>query len=103
VAGIRLAGSYSCRPMNHAFGARLSEHGHANAVDVAGFELIDGRTVEVQHYWRGSQPERRFLRAVRRGSCNVFTTVLGPGYDPLHRDHLHLDLARHPEDGRVCK
>ena len=103
VVGIKVAGSYSCRPMNSVNGALLSEHGHANAVDVAGFVLADGRIVTVGGGWSGSWPERAFLQAVHRGSCRVFTTVLGPGYDRLHHDHLHLDLARHRDDGRICK
>ena len=103
VAGITLASSYSCRPMNNVNGARLSEHGHANAVDVAGFVLEDGRAVSVRRWWDGSPSERSFLREVRHGSCLVFTTVLGPGYDRLHADHLHLDLARHRSGGRICK
>jgi hypothetical protein len=103
VVGVNVAGSYSCRPMNNVDGAFLSEHGHANAVDVSGFVLEGGEVVSVRTGWGGSWPERNFLRAVHAGSCTVFTTVLGPGYDRLHRDHLHLDLARHHDNGRICK
>jgi hypothetical protein len=103
VVAVKIASSYSCRPMNHVSGAFLSEHGHANAIDVAGFALADGRVVKVKSWWSGSVAERRFLAEVRRRSCAVFTTVLGPGYDRLHADHLHLDLARHRDDGRICK
>jgi hypothetical protein len=85
-------------------GALLSEHGHANALDVSGFVLADGRVVSVRTGWQGaSWPEQSFLRAVHGGSCRVFTTVLGPDYDSLHHDHFHLDLARHRDDGRICK
>ncbi len=103
VAAIRIAGSYSCRPMNSVNGALLSEHGHANALDVSGFVLADGRVVTVRTGWHGFWPERSFLRAVHRGSCRVFTTVLSPAYDRLHYDHFHLDLARHRDEGRICK
>jgi hypothetical protein len=103
VVTMKIASSYSCRPMNHVSGAFLSEHGHANAVDVAAFALADGRVVTVKSWWSGSAAERSFLSEVRRGSCTVFTTVLGPGYDSLHADHFHLDLARHRDDGRICK
>jgi hypothetical protein len=103
VVGLKVISSYSCRPMNNVSGARLSEHGHANAVDVAGFELANGYTVAVKTGWWGAFAERSFLRAVHAGSCNVFTTVLGPHYDRNHRDHFHLDLARHPLHGRICK
>jgi hypothetical protein len=103
VVGIRVAGSYSCRPMNGVSGALLSEHGHANAVDVSGFVLADGRVVSVRDGWSGEWAERSFLRSVHAGSCRIFTTVLSPGYDSLHEDHFHLDLARHSGDGRICK
>jgi hypothetical protein len=103
VVGIRVAGSYSCRPMNGVDGALLSEHGHANAVDISGFVLGDGRVVTVRDGWRGAWAEGSFLRAVHSGSCRVFSTVLSPGYDRLHQDHFHLDLARHSGDERVCK
>jgi hypothetical protein len=103
VVGLRVAASYSCRPMNNVNGALLSEHGRANAVDVSGFVLENGSIVTVQSGWSGALPERNFLRAVHAGSCAVFTTVLGPDYDSLHHDHLHLDLARHADDGRICK
>jgi hypothetical protein len=102
VVAVKVAASYACRPMNHADGALLSEHGHANAIDVAGFGLADGGVVRVKSWWSGSTAERSFLREVRLGSCSVFTTVLGPGY-PLHDDHFHLDLARHSDDERICK
>jgi hypothetical protein len=103
VVGVNVLSSYSCRPMNNVDGALLSEHGHANAVDVAGFVLESGEVVSVKAGWHGSLPERNFLRAVHAGSCNVFTTVLGPSYDRLHHDHIHFDLARHHDDGRICK
>jgi hypothetical protein len=103
VVAIKVAGSYSCRPMNHVHGGRLSEHGYANALDVSGFVLDSGRVVTVKAGWWGAPAERNFLRAVHGGSCTVFTTVLGPAYDAAHRDHFHLDLARHRADGRICK
>jgi hypothetical protein len=103
VVALKVASSYSCRPMNHVSGARLSEHGHANALDVSGFVLANGHVVDIKAGWWGPLAERNFLRSVHGGSCTVFTTVLGPAYDYLHRDHFHLDLARHTDDGRICK
>jgi len=105
VVELKVAASYSCRPMNNVDGANLSEHGHANAVDISGFVLADGRVVNVKSGWWGALAERNFLREVHRGACDMFTTVLGPAFDFNHRDHLHLDLARHGRDGegRICK
>jgi hypothetical protein len=91
--------------MNSEHGARLSEHGHANAVDISAFVLADGRRVDVKSGWWGGEGERAFLRAAHGGGCEIFTTVLGPNYDANHRDHFHLDLARRGlnGDGRICK
>jgi hypothetical protein len=105
LAELRIAGSYSCRPMNNSYGAHLSEHGHANALDVSGFVLADGRSISVKKGWRGDYRDRAFLRAVQAGACENFTTVLSPDYDSNHHDHLHVDLARRGSDGlkTVCK
>lgn len=105
VVEMKVAASYACRPINHQSGGRLSEHGHANAVDISAFHLADGRVVTVKDGWYGNASERAFLRAVHGGACGEFTTVLGPEADRFHRDHLHVDLARHGRDGsyRVCQ
>lgn len=101
VVELQVAASYACRPRNGIAGGRLSEHGHANALDISGFVLADGHRVRVLTGWTGSAAERGFLRAVHRGACRTFTTVLGPNADAFHRDHFHLDLARHGRSGRV--
>ncbi len=105
VIELKVAASYACRPINHVRGARLSEHGHGNALDVSGFLLGDGRWVMVKSGWYGDPRERAFLRHVHQGACETFTTVLGPNYDANHRDHFHMDLAWHGRDGqnRICK
>ena len=102
---LKVAGSYACRPINHTSGEYLSEHGHANALDISGFVLADGRRITVKGGWSGDYRERAFLRAVHDGACHEFTTVLGPEYNSLHRDHFHVDLARRGPDGlkTVCK
>jgi hypothetical protein len=89
-------GSYSCRRRNNARSGRLSEHAFANAIDVKGFKLADGRQTSVLTGWNGSPQEASFWRDVAYGACRTFSTVLGPGSsDGLHENHLHLDLARH--------
>ena len=99
------SGSYACRSRNNQRGARLSEHSFGNALDVMAFRLSDGREVTIAKGWRGTPDEQEFLREVFVGACQHFTTVLGPGADPFHYDHFHLDLARHDPRGerRVCK
>jgi hypothetical protein len=105
VVETKVAASYSCRPINHVRGAKLSEHGHANAVDISGFQLADGRWITVKGGWWGNARDRAFLRQLHAGACNIFLTVLGPNYDSNHRDHFHLDLAWHGRDGnkQICR
>lgn len=96
VAEIHSMGAYSCRPMNNQPGARLSEHAFGNALDIGGFRLTDGREVSVVRDWaRDDEDARAFLRDVHAGACGSFTTVLGPGSDMFHYNHIHLDLAMH--------
>lgn len=99
------SGSYACRSRNNQRGARMSEHGYGNAVDIHAFRLSDGREVTLVRGWHGRPEEQDFLREVFLGACRHFTTVLGPGADPFHYDHFHFDLARHDPRGlrRVCK
>lgn len=105
VVELKVAASFGCRPLNHVNGARLSEHGYANALDISAFQLADGRWVNVKSGWYGDPRERAFLRHVHQGACDIFTTVLGPNYDANHRDHFHMDLAWHGRDGqtRICR
>lgn len=87
-------GSYACRTVNNQTGAKLSEHARANAIDIPGFVLADGRTITVKADWRGEDGAKvAFLREVHRGGCRIFGTVLGPESDSFHQDHLHLDMA----------
>lgn len=96
-------GSFSCRPMNNRVGARLSEHSFANAIDAKGFRLADGRVVSVVKGWRGQQEEQGFLREVAFTACRHFSTVLAPGSDAMHYDHIHIDLARHAKGRHYCR
>lgn len=86
-------GTYSCRRVNGGAAGRPSQHATANAIDVAGFRLSDGRRISVFSDWRGDPGERAFLREVRDGGCGLFRGVLGPDYDEAHRDHFHLDMG----------
>ena len=86
-------GAYACRTLYGEAGAAPSEHARGAAVDIAGFELADGRRITVAANWNGGGREAAFLRRVRRDACGVFHTVLSPDYNSAHRDHLHLDMA----------
>jgi hypothetical protein len=88
---IETMGSYACR--NVAGSSRRSAHASAEAIDVSGFILADGRRVSVAGDWTaGSAQEREFLRVIHQSACKRFGTVLGPEYNAAHRDHFHLEL-----------
>jgi Extensin-like protein C-terminus len=108
VVEIDSMGAYSCRSMNNQWGARLSEHAFGNALDIGGFRLADGRQITVVHDWtRGDDQTRAFLQDVHSGACNTFTTVLGPGSNIFHYNHIHVDLALHGNTSsgprRICR
>ena len=99
IVAFKIAASYACRPRNNQRGARLSEHGQGNAIDIAGFILADGREVNVARDYYGNGQDQRFLHGVRARACGTFHTVLGPGSDPFHRDHIHLDMQHDRRGG----
>lgn len=94
LARINHLGSYACRNINGATAGRRSQHATANAIDISGFVLLDGRSVSVLADWEGETEESRFLHAVHKRACGLFNTVLGPEYNDLHADHFHLDMGR---------
>jgi hypothetical protein len=97
-------GSYSCRRLYGRDAGAWSEHASADAVDIAGFRLADGRLITVVGDWRGEGRDAAFLREVRDGACDLFATVLSPDYNAAHRDHLHLDQAARGQMGwRACR
>jgi hypothetical protein len=97
LARVETFGTYSCRNVNGAAAGRLSEHAAANAVDVSGFVLADGRKIVVKRDWNSPDPAvRGFLLAIRTSACRRFKTVLSPDYNSLHADHFHLDMGRGP-------
>lgn len=104
VAAVDHAGSYSCRRLYGRPEGGFSEHARANAFDVLGFRLADGRTISVHRDWPGNDARAAFLRDLRDGACRLFATVLSPDYNAAHADHLHLDQARRGPGGwRMCR
>ena len=87
-------GSFACRNMYNRAEGRLSQHASANALDIAGFRLADGRSISVLKDWSGEGDSARFLRQVRDGACDDFNVVLSPDYNAAHRNHFHLDMGR---------
>lgn len=92
VAALQVAGSYSCRPRNNQKGNRISEHGRGRAVDISAIVLADGTALTVAKGW-GTKSAGKTLASMRKSACGPFNTVLGPGSDPFHHDHFHLDTA----------
>lgn len=87
------AGTYSCRRQRGNNSGAWSEHAFANAFDVTGFKLSDGRVISVLEHWDGTREERRFLRDVRDDACRIFRVTLSPDYNAAHADHFHVDMG----------
>ncbi|MHA6494290.1 extensin-like domain-containing protein [Pseudomonas borbori] len=84
-------GSFACRSI--AGSQRRSQHATANALDIVGFRLQDGRRISVLRDWPKEGANGEFLRQVQQAACASFNTTLGPEYNAAHRDHFHVDMG----------
>jgi hypothetical protein len=91
--------SYECRGRNRVRAAALSEHGRADALDVRGFRLADGREIELTDI----NVAKDLRQKIRASACARFSTVLGPGSDGYHEEHVHLDLAERRNGYKLCE
>jgi hypothetical protein len=91
--------SFDCRSRNGIFGAKLSEHGKGNALDIHSLKLANGKVVELTD----PQVPKDFREGLRGSVCARFMTVLGPGSDGYHEDHVHVDLAERRNNFRLCE
>jgi hypothetical protein len=91
--------SYECRGRNRVRAAQLSEHGRADALDVRGFRLADGHEINLTDV--GVSKDLR--QKIRSSVCARFSTVLGPGSDGYHEEHVHLDLAERRNGYKLCQ
>ena len=103
VVEIKQISAYSCRGMNGNPHAHISEHAFGNALDIAAFTLADGRRITVKGGWRGIPEEQGFLRDVQAAACEQFNTVLAPGSNSHHEDHIHVDLMRRASRRTICQ
>jgi hypothetical protein len=103
VVEIKQISAYSCRGMNGDSRAHISEHAFGNALDIAGFTLADGRQISVKDGWKGLPEEQGFLRDVQAAACQQFSTVLAPGSNAYHYDHIHVDLMRRASGRIICE
>ncbi len=107
VTRIEHLGSYACRTIGSRAEGELSSHANAQALDIAGFTLADGRHIRVGSDWHSAETaaskkataQAAFLREALGGACSSFNAVLGPEYDAAHHDHFHLDRGAN----RVCR
>ncbi len=91
--------SYDCRGRNRIAGAKISEHGMANAIDIRGVHLANGKFAG----FTDRNFARDFRETIRGQTCARFTTVLGPGSDGFHESHIHVDLAERRGGYRLCQ
>jgi hypothetical protein len=103
VVEIKQISAYSCRGMNGNSRAHISEHAFGNALDIAAFTFADGRRVTVKDGWKGMPEEQGFLRDVQAAACQQFNTVLAPGSNVYHYDHIHVDLMRRASQRVICQ
>ena len=97
--GLENLGSYECRGRDRVRGATLSEHGRANALDLRSFKLANGETLVLAD----PKVPKDFRDAVRMSACARFATVLGPGADSAHAEHVHIDLEPRRNNYKLCE
>jgi hypothetical protein len=100
---VRTGPGFECRNRNGSATGKLSAHAEGLAIDIAGFELANGTTLRIKpDAGAASDPA---LAALRTAGCGWFTTILGPGTDAAHHDHLHVDIEQHGSSDRyrICQ
>ena len=102
ITGLSQASAYVCRNRNGATEGRISEHAFGNAIDIAGFTFKSGKTFTIRPADKDSTLEGAFQRAITEAACLYFTTVLDPGSDAAHQNHLHLDVKERRGGYRYC-
>lgn len=101
---VEVAASQQCRPRNRVTGAKISEHGRGNALDIGGFVLKDGRIFVIGTPSGGELAmPLDFQETLKLSACADFTTILGPGSDGYHEKHLHVDRAERRSGAVLCQ
>jgi hypothetical protein len=99
LGGVANFDSYECRGRNRLFGAKISEHGKGNAIDIRSVTLASGKAYELTDIAVAKAMRER----LKASACARFTTVLGPGSDGFHENHVHVDLAERRSGYRICQ
>ena len=97
--GVETLGSFDCRGRNGTAGAKISEHGRANALDVRSLKLADGTAIELND----PSITKSLREKLRQTACARFSTVLGNGADAYHESHVHLDLIERSNNYSICQ
>lgn len=103
MTSIENGSGYICRRRNNLPDGKLSEHAFGNAFDVMGFRFKDGSRIAIEPREAEGSMAEAFQDAVRGSACLDFSTVLGPGSNASHDDHLHLDVIARPSGYRLCE
>ncbi|MDF1609745.1 extensin family protein [Hoeflea sp. YIM 152468] len=103
LAAINHGSTYACRRRNNSATGKLSEHATGNAIDIMEFGFSDRKPIGISPRKGDGDIEEAFQRAVRGGACLHFTTVLGPGTNAAHANHLHLDIIKRKRGYRLCQ
>ncbi|MFW2543188.1 extensin family protein [Primorskyibacter sp. 2E107] len=101
LSSLKVAAHYACRTRNSQRGAKVSEHGKGNAIDISAVRLRDGTEISVLEHW-GRGKNGKILKNMHKAACGPFGTVLGPNSDRFHQDHFHFDTAEH-RSGSYCR
>ena len=91
--------SYQCRPRNNIKGAKISEHGKGDALDIKNIRLRNGGVFDLTD----RLVSKPFREELRTAACDRFSTVLGPGSDAYHSEHIHFDLAERSHRYHICQ
>jgi Extensin-like protein C-terminus len=97
--GVETLESFGCRSFNGISGAKLSEHGHANALDVRSLKLANGTVIELTN----ATVSKALREQLRQTACTRFSTVLGDGADAYHENHVHIDLMKRTNNYKICQ
>jgi len=99
LGGITNFAAYECRGRNRIIGAKISEHGKGNALDVRNVILANGKSYEPTDM----QVAKETREKLKASACARFSTVLGPASDGFHENHIHVDIAERRGGYRICQ
>jgi hypothetical protein len=97
--GVGTLESFGCRSFNGINGAKLSEHGHANALDLRSLKLANGTVIELTN----ATVSKQLREQLRQTACTRFSTVLGNGADAYRESHVHIDLMQRSNNYKICQ